>query len=293
MGLMHKVQRILVIVACLMFPGLSQAASRGGIEKQFQAFLVSEVWPQAQKAGVSRSTFEATTQGLVINWDLPDLVPPGTKPPKETKQTQAEFSAPARYFAEKQLAALAAQGRVLLSTHAATLHKIEKTYGVPASVILAIWGRETHYGRAIVPHSEIGVLATKAFMASRKDLFLKELIAAMQIIESGSIDLGSMKGSWAGAMGQPQFLPSSYLAYAVDFDGDGRKDIWNSIPDSLASIANYLAQKGWDGSRSWGYEVTIPGRCVLRTGRTGSGTAFEGLDQYRHQAHFGQGFSER
>jgi len=95
-------------------------------------------------------------------------------------------------------------------------------------------------------------------MSTRKDLFRRELIAALHIIDGGDVKAGDMKGSWAGAMGQPQFLPTSYLKYAVDFDGDGHRNIWTSVPDSLASIANYLAKKGWKANRDWGFEVTIP-----------------------------------
>jgi lytic murein transglycosylase len=95
-------------------------------------------------------------------------------------------------------------------------------------------------------------------MSTRKDLFRKELVAALQIVERGEVSPSALKGSWAGAMGQPQFMPTSYLNYAVDFDGDGHRDIWNSVPDSLASIANYLKQKGWQAGRTWGYEASIP-----------------------------------
>lgn len=102
------------------------------------------------------------------------------------------------------------------------------------------------------------VLATKAFMSTRKDMFRSELIAALHIVDGGDRTVEQLKGSWAGALGQPQFMPTSYLQYAVDFDGDGVRDIWNSVPDSLASMANYLAQKVWQAGRGWGYEVTIP-----------------------------------
>jgi lytic murein transglycosylase len=234
------------------------ALDKPAIEKQFQAWVQKDLWPEAAKAGISKATFQKTFAETHLNWDLPDLVPPGEKPPKEQSQSQAEFSSPGSYFSEKRLAGLAATGRALASENAAVLRRIESNYGVPGSIVVAIWGRESGFGKARLPYPAIEVLATKAFMSTRPDLFRRELMAALAIIDKGDITADGMKGSWAGALGQPQFLPSSYLQYAVDFDGDGRRDIWNSTPDALASIANYLAKKGWQRGRGWGFEVTIP-----------------------------------
>ncbi|MCM2473555.1 lytic murein transglycosylase [Rhizobium sp. CG5] len=235
-----------------------QAASKAEVEEQFQSWLKADLWPQAEKSGVSRKVFDAATADLKLDWDLPDLVPPGSAPPKDRSQSQAEFSSPGAYFSEKRLQGLAGTGRSLAAKHAGTLRRIEATYGVPGSVIVAIWGRESGFGQAKLPHPAIEVLATKAFMSTRKDLFTRELISALHIVEGGDIAASRMMGSWAGALGQPQFLPTSYLKYAVDFDGDGHRDIWNSVPDSLASIANYLAKSGWQRGRDWGFEVSIP-----------------------------------
>jgi lytic murein transglycosylase len=197
-------------------------------------------------------------KGVTLNWDLPDLVPPGSAPKKEQAQSQAEFSSPGAYFSEKRLQGLAATGSRLAKTHAATLRKIEQRFGVPGEIVVAIWGRESGFGSAKIPYSAVDVLATKAFMSTRKDMFRKELIAALHIVDGGDRAAGELKGSWAGALGQPQFMPTSFLQFAVDFDGDGVRDIWGSVPDSLASIANYLAKKGWQAGRGWGYEVKIP-----------------------------------
>ncbi|MEK1870330.1 MAG: lytic murein transglycosylase, partial [Ensifer adhaerens] len=238
--------------------GLAQAATKADVEAQFRTWLQNDLWPEAKKAGISAGSFKAAFSDVKLNWDLPDLAPPGFPKPKEQKQSQAEFSSPGNYFSEKRLQGLAATGRSLASTHASTLKKIERTYGVPGSVIVAIWGRESGFGRAKIPYPVVDVLATKAFMSTRPDLFRRELIAALHILDSGDVDEAAMRGSWAGAMGQPQFMPSSFLQYAVDFDGDGRRDIWNSVPDSLASIANYLVKKGWQRERDWGFEVSIP-----------------------------------
>jgi lytic murein transglycosylase len=225
---------------------------------EFNTWLKKEIWPEARKAGVSQATLDATLTGLSINWKLPDVIVPGQKPPTEQAQSQAEFSSPGAYFSEQRLQGLAATGRSLAATHAATLKRIEATYGVPGNIVVAIWGRESGFGRAKLPNSVIDVLATKAYASTRKDMFRVELIDALKIVESGDIPASKMMGSWAGALGQPQFMPSSYLKYAVDFDGDGHRDIWNSVPDALASIANYLSKRGWQRNRDWGFEVSIP-----------------------------------
>lgn len=236
----------------------SAAPSKAAVEAQFEKWVQTELRPEAEKNGISAKTFQAAFAGIELNWDLPDLAPPGFPPPKERKQTQAEFSSPAPYFNEERLSKLAMTGRGFASQYASTLKRIEKTYGVPGSIVLAIWGRETGFGAAKIPNSAIQVLATKAFMSTRKEMFRTELIAALHIIDGGDVAPADFKGSWAGALGQPQFMPTSYLKYAVDFDGDGHRNIWTSVPDTLASIANYLVKKGWQRDRDWGFEVTIP-----------------------------------
>lgn len=241
-----------------LLPLSTHAASKAEVEKQFQRWIASDLAVAAKQNGISDQTLSIAFTGVSLDWDLPDLVPPGSAPPKSQDQSQAEFSSPGAYFSEKRLQGLAATGRSLAAQHAATLKKIEQTYGVPGEIVVAIWGRESGFGRAKLPHSAIKVLSTKAFMSTRKEMFRSELIAALQMIDGGDISASQMMGSWAGALGQPQFLPSSYLKYAVDFDRDGRRDIWNSVPDSLASIANYLAQEGWQRGRDWGFEVSIP-----------------------------------
>lgn len=246
-----------LIALTLPLPALA-APSKAEVEQQFRQWLSREITPEAKKAGVSASTIDAALKGVVLKWDLPDLVPPGTTPPKEQDQSQAEFSSPGAYFSEQRMQGLTATGRSLAQTHAATLRRVEQTYGVPGSIILAIWGRESGYGRAKLPYAALDVLATKAFMSTRKEMFRNELIDALRIIQHGDITPERMRGSWAGALGQPQFMPSSYAKYAVDFDGDGKADIWDSVPDTLASIAHYLVLKGWQRERDWGFEVSIP-----------------------------------
>ena len=251
-----------IISAFSASTALAQTVPTGAVaakyNSEFNAWLKKEIWPEARKAGVSQATLDATLTGLSINWKLPDVIVPGQKPPTEQAQSQAEFSSPGAYFSEQRLQGLAATGRSLAATHAATLKGIEATYGVPGNIVVAVWGRESGFGRAKLPNSVIDVLATKAYASTRKDMFRVELIDALKIVESGDIPASKMMGSWAGALGQPQFMPSSYLKYAVDFDGDGHRDIWNSVPDALASIANYLSKRGWQRNRDWGFEVSIP-----------------------------------
>lgn len=252
--------RLLIATAALLpllcSPALS--ASKADVEAQFERWVQTDLWPEAQKNGISEKAFRAAFAGVELNWGLTDLAPPGFPPPKQQKQTQAEFSSPAPYFNEDRLKRLAATGRSFASQYASTLKKIERTYGVPGSIVLAVWGRETGFGAAKIPNSAIEVLATKAFMSTRKEMFRTELLAALHIIDRGDATPAEFKGSSAGALGQPQFMPTSYLKYAVDFDGDGHPNIWTSVPDTLASIANFLVQKGWQRGRGWGYEVTIP-----------------------------------
>jgi lytic murein transglycosylase len=247
---------LMIALALVSFP--AHAASKAEVEAMFRTWIDNDLWPAARKTGVSEKTFRAAMEGVTLNWDLPDLVPPGSKPKKEQAQSQAEFSAPGAYFSEKRLQSLAARGSSLARAHASTLRKVEQRFGVPGEIVLAVWGRESGFGSAKIPYSAVEVLATKAFMSTRKDLFRKELIAALHIVDGGDRTVGQLRGSWAGALGQPQFMPTSFLQYAVDFDGDGVRDIWDSVPDTLASIANYLVKKGWQPGRGWGYEVSIP-----------------------------------
>jgi lytic murein transglycosylase len=222
----------------------------------FQQFLTS-LWPDAQKMGISRATFDAATRGLEPDLSLPDLILPGR--PERPSGAQAEFvQTPADYLRESSLERLATQGRKLLKENRAALAKIEEQFGVPGPVLLAIWGRETDFGRAKDSRSAIRVLATQAYLGRRKDQFRQELLVAIKMVDDGDIKLADMKSSWAGAMGLTQFMPSDYERYAVDFDGDGRRNIWTSVPDALASAAKQLVDKGWQRDKPWSIEVRAP-----------------------------------
>ena len=262
-----------LVLALFAFASPVHAASKASVEKQFQRWASQTLWIDAKANGVSSKTFKKAMSGIKINWKLPDLVMPGSKPKSSRRQQQAEFRSPAPYFSEKRIRSLVASGRKLAARHKKLLARIEKKYGVPGRIILAIWGRESGFGRAKIPHNAIQVLATKAFMSTRKPLFHKEILAALVMVEKGYVTRAAMKSSWAGALGQPQFLPSSFLAYAVDFDGDGKRNIWTSVPDTLASIANYLNKYGWQRGRDWGFEAKIPASVSC---------ALEGPDQMRN-----------
>jgi lytic murein transglycosylase len=244
------------------------AAYRGAVEQSFAAWLQA-LWPDAQAAGVSRPTFDANLKGLKLNWSLPHLVlpdpaaPGGPPLPQALKaaakpQHQPEFDAPEGYFKDAALAALASQGRAKTAEFRPTLVEIQKRYGVPASVIVAIWGRETGFGKIDAPYDALAAIATQGFMGRRPEEFRKQLIAALKILGEGHATRAQMKSSWAGAMGYTQFMPTDFENYAVDFDGDGKRDIWGSIADALASTGNSLHTQGWDGSKPWGTEVLLP-----------------------------------
>lgn len=248
------------------------AQDRASVERQFQDWLQNTIWPQARAKGVSRQTMNQAFDGVTLNWKLPDLVPPGHQAKTPKAQKQAEFGAPARYFNANSVQGATAVGRKMAKRHAATLARVEAQTGVPARIILAIWGRESGYGQVPIRHDAFQVLATKGFMSTRAPYFERELIAALQIAEAGHVPARKLKSSWAGALGQPQFMPSNFLTYAIDGGDDGRADIWNSADDTIASIGNYLAQHGWVSGRDWGFEVTVPATVSC---------AYEGPDQGR------------
>ncbi|MCM2291740.1 lytic murein transglycosylase [Allorhizobium sp. BGMRC 0089] len=254
---LRRLAALTVALSAWISPALAQP-SKAEVEQQFQHWIASDLWPEAQKAGISQAEFSKAMAGARLIWSLPDLEPPGFPPPKQRPQSQAEFSSPGPYFNEARLEGLAVKGRALAKTYAVPLKRIEAKYGVPGPILLALWGRETGYGAAKLPYRAIDVLATGAFMSTRKALFEKELIDAMKIVGDRDIDPAAMLGSSAGALGQPQFMPSNFLKYAVDGDGDGHRNIWTSVPDTLASMANFLEHKGWQKGRGWGFEVTIP-----------------------------------
>lgn len=255
-GVGALLQRLVLAMGLALLTPL--AAGAADIDALFRDWLETDLWPEARAGGISRATFDAAFSGVTPNLKLPDLVMPGEKPKTPKTQHQAEFGSPGSYFADKTLAPVISGGRARAKRHRQTLAAIEKRYGVPGRVVLAIWGRESGFGAAKIPYDAFEVLGTKAFLATRKEMFRKEVLAALTMVERRLAAPAEMKSSWAGALGQPQFLPTSFLKHAVDFDGDGRADIWKSEPDVLASIANYLSGYGWVPGRDWGFEVSVP-----------------------------------
>jgi membrane-bound lytic murein transglycosylase B len=177
----------------------------------------------------------------------------------ESDRSQAELNPGfARYLSTRLTRDTTARGKALAKTHATLLARIEQQFGVQRRFVLAIWGLESRYGRVQGRVPVFQALATLAWDPRRAAFFRGELFNALMMVDRGYIDVSRMTGSWAGAMGQTQFMPSSYLTYAVDFDGDGHRDIWGSTPDALASIANYLKGHGWNDEHTWGREVLVP-----------------------------------
>src|SRR5215510_3738188 len=241
--------RIVIIVTWLLLSAVSARA-----DAAFDRWLQS-VWPDAQALGVSPATFDAATQGLDLDLTLPDLAISG-KPEKQPQQPEF-VQTPSQYLRESSFDRLATRGRELAVQYRGTLARIEKEFGVPGNVVLAIWARETDYGGYQLPHDAIRVLATQAFIGKRKDFFRNEFLHALKMLQDG-VPRADLRSSWGGAMGLTQFLPSEFYKYAVDFDGDGRADIWRSVPDALASAAKQLAGKGWRAGEPWAIEVRAP-----------------------------------
>jgi lytic murein transglycosylase len=247
--------RLIVIATLWLVAFAHWANAQAAADAAFSQWLEG-TWPAARERGITRATFDAATLGLEPDLTLPDLVIPGRP---DRQPAQPEFvQTPAQYLKEAAFDKLATQGRALLGQHRATLTQIEQRFGVPGAVVLAIWARETGYGSAKMPYSAIRALATQAYLGRRKEQFREELLLALRIVQEGHVTLAAMRSSWAGAMGHPQILPSGFYKYAVDIDGDGKRDVWNSIPDALGTIANHLVELGWQRGQRWAYEVRVP-----------------------------------
>ncbi|HLX17761.1 MAG TPA: lytic murein transglycosylase [Bradyrhizobium sp.] len=245
----------ILLVAVILYAAATQIALAAP-DPAFTQFIAS-LWPEAQAQGVSRATFDTETRGLEPDYKLPDLILPGR--PATGAPAQAEFvQVPADYLKEASIGKLAEEGQRLMAKYRAALDGIEARFGVPATIVLAIWGRETDYGRYTLPYDGLRVLATQAYVGRRKETYRTEFILALKLINDGEATRKDMRASWAGATGLTQFLPSEFYKHAVDFDGDGRKDIWHSVPDALASAAQQLVNKGWQPGVRWAYEVRPP-----------------------------------
>jgi lytic murein transglycosylase len=238
------------LVGLALFAALCAQAVAQDRPKVPESFapLTASLWADAQGRGISRRIFDLAFAGL-------------TPDPRAAGLTvrQPEYGAPVATY----LARIASQARIEGAARKArewkpTLDAIEKQYGGDRWIILALWGIETAFGANNGGFDVIRSLATLVAIGYRADYFRDELLAALQVLQQGHVAREKMTGSWAGAMGQPQFMPSNFLTLAVDFSGDGRKDIWGNVPDVLASIANFLKAGGWKAGAAWGCEVVLP-----------------------------------
>ncbi len=208
----------------------------------------------ALKNGISDGTFRAAFAG--VTEPDPTVL--------EKARTQPEFKSPIwDYFDNRVHERSVANGQAMAKKYKPWLDKIEQRFGVSRNILLAIWSMESNYGEILsrpgVMKNTVQALSTLAYADKRRAKFARtQLLAALKILERGDIDVSHLTGSWAGAMGHTQFIPTSYIAYGVDIDGNGKRDIWNSVPDALATAANLLNKNGWNAGRTWGYEVRIP-----------------------------------
>lgn len=246
--------RILLACLCLMAPlsGFAIAKPAAPAQTQqgggFQTWVEQTLWPAARAKGINRAIFDQAMAGVTLDPAIIAL----------TKK-QSEFVKPVWSYLEGAVgSSRIAQGEARARDYASLLDRISEKTGVDPYIVLAIWGIETSFGSATGSKDIIRSLATLAYERYRGEFFRDELIEAMAILQQGHVRRSAMKGSWAGAMGHTQFMPSTFRQYAVDGNGDGKRDIWNDPVDALASTAHYLKEKGWVRDLPWGYEVTLP-----------------------------------
>jgi len=237
------VRRALLAAALMLASGLAHSQPADS----FDAFLAA-LWPDAAKEGITRATFDTAFAGLTPDAGV-----------IAARRRQPEYGKPFGAY----LSALVSPGRVAVGRRkaaqwAATLRAVEQRFGVDPTILVSIWGIESSYGGGEDRWDVFRSLATLAQARFHHPFFRDELLSALKILQDGHIQRREFVGSWAGAMGQTQFMPSSFLRYAVDFDRDGKADIWHNVPDVLASIANYLEKTGWQRGVPWGFEVVVP-----------------------------------
>ncbi len=250
----------LILAACASTPAVapktsapsttaatSSAAPTIAAGPAFDAWLAG-LRQEAAAKGVSNPTLDAALKGLQPIQEIIDL---------EHKQPERTMTF-VEYRSRVVNAQRVAKGQEMLAEYRPLLNKVATTYGVQPQYIVALWGVETDYGRYTGGYPVVAALATLAYAGERQDMFRNELIDALKIVDEKDVAPEVMTGSWAGAMGQCQFMPSTFLGYAVDFDGSGRRDIWADQADVFASMANYLASLHWTAGQSWGWEVRLP-----------------------------------
>lgn len=239
--------RTIALSAMLMMPA-AFAANCG--TDSFEAWL-DDFKAEAAAKGISQSAIAAGLNGVTLD-----------KAVLARDHSQRVFSQSFEEFSGRMVPPRLARGTNMMKQYGSVLSRVERTYGVPGEVLVAIWGLETDYGANIGKFPTLRSLATLAHDCRRSELFRAELMDALRIVERGDLAPSEMRGAWAGELGQTQFMPSSYLKYAVDFDGNGRRDLLRSAPDVLASTANYLAAYGWQRGKDW--EAGSANLAVLR-----------------------------
>ena len=233
---------------CLLMPLAVIAADAGMLSEEAFAQCVAGLQGKAREQGISTETINTSLAGVSF---VPRVI--------ELDRRQPEFTETfANYFNRRVTDQRVEQGRALLDTHRELLDEVAEKYGVPAQYLVSFWGLETNYGSYFGRMPVLDSLATLACDGRRSTYFTAELMSALKILDEGAITVDRMKGSWAGAMGHVQFMPDVFLRYAVDGDGDGRRDLWNSLPDAMYSAGNFLRGLGWESGSRWGREVHLP-----------------------------------
>jgi len=239
-----KLVLLLILLVCLLICPSPSVAQK---KQSFEAWL-ADFRSEAAAKGISQATLQSALSKVQY---LPKVI--------ELQKNQPEFKFTVdEYIGRVASEARALRGREVLAEHRLLLDKINERYGVPPHYLVALWGIETDFGRLTGGFPVLDAMASLAYGGSRSDFFKSELLYALRIIDRGHISPDKMLGSWAGATGQLQFMPSTFYSYAVDYNGDGRIDIWNNLEDILASAANYLSRSGWVRGQPWGWEVSLP-----------------------------------
>lgn len=242
-----------IVLSIAASAAASQSPAPTPAARSFEVFLEG-LRNEARESGITPQTIE---RALGHVEPLPIVI--------ERDRSQAEKVLTLDKYLQRRLTPrMVRTARDMMKRHTSLLRQVSNKYGVPAGIIVATWGLESNFGRFSGVRPTIAALVTLAFDERRALFFRGELFHALRIIDRGDIDLARMKGSWAGAMGQPQFMPSSYVEFAEDFDGDGRRDIWQSEADVFASIANYLRGHGWTSGERWGRRVSLPPSVAAR-----------------------------
>jgi peptidoglycan lytic transglycosylase B len=245
-----RIARTLTLTLSLLalaVPAVTGVPHRAEAAQTFGQWI-ERFWPTARAAGIKRETYDRAFKGMTPD---PKVI--------EAANFQPEYKKPIGEYVDRVVSdKRVTGGKQRLEENKALLDILEKRYGVDRTIIVAIWGVESNYGTQPGDMNVIRSLATLAYYNTKASFARQQLITALKILQRGDISVEAMNGSWAGAMGHTQFIPTTYQSYAVDYDGDGKRNIWNDVPDALASTASYLRHSNWQPGQTWGYEVTLP-----------------------------------